>query len=312
MKKNQVLIEGASMLAIFILMLLLSLFIPLVSIVVQFFLILPFLLYSAKYPVKYAAMLVVAAVFVSFVLGSYYAVPLALLFGTTGLMMGYCIRSRKNKLVVYLASSMVFLANILLFFAIAAKFFGMNFLEEISDLFKSSVTQYTDALSIIGQSPPPELQDQLGEMIRMMNSMAPTLLLITAFITVLILMAVNFPIIKRLGIAVPKFEPFRLMKFPKSILWYYLIALVLSMLMKLEVGSYWYMALVNAAFILQTLLVIQGLSFIFYYNHIKKWPKFIPILAVILTLVLPFILSIVRVLGIIDIGFNLRQRLNNK
>nr|WP_249308627.1 YybS family protein [Lederbergia citrea] len=300
------------MLAIFILMLLLSLFIPLVSIVVQFFLILPFLLYSAKYPVKYAAMLVVAAVFVSFVLGSYYAVPLALLFGTTGLMMGYCIRSRKNKLVVYLASSMVFLANILLFFAIAAKFFGMNFLEEISDLFKSSVTQYTDALSIIGQSPPPELQDQLGEMIRMMNSMAPTLLLITAFITVLILMAVNFPIIKRLGIAVPKFEPFRLMKFPKSILWYYLIALVLSMLMKLEVGSYWYMALVNAAFILQTLLVIQGLSFIFYYNHIKKWPKFIPILAVILTLVLPFILSIVRVLGIIDIGFNLRQRLNNK
>nr|WP_283247438.1 YybS family protein [Lederbergia citrea] len=300
------------MLAIFILMLLLSLFIPLVSIVVQFFLILPFLLYSAKYPVKYAAMLVVAAVFVSFVLGSYYAVPLALLFGTTGLMMGYCIRSRKNKLVVYLASSMVFLANILLFFAIAAKFFGMNFLEEISDLFKSSVTQYTDALSIIGQSPPPELQDQLGEMIRMMNSMAPTLLLITAFITVLILMAVNFPIIKRLGIAVPKFEPFRLMKFPKSILWYYLIALVLSMLMKLEVGSYWYMALVNAAFILQTLLVIQGLSFIFYYNHIKKWPKFIPILAVILTLVLPFTLSIVRVLGIIDIGFNLRQRLNNK
>ncbi|MBS4204300.1 YybS family protein [Lederbergia citrea] len=312
MKKNQKLIEGASMLAIFILMLLLSLFIPLVSIVVQFFLILPFLLYSAKYPVKYAAMLVVAAVFVSFVLGSYYAVPLALLFGTTGLMMGYCIRSRKNKLVVYLASSMVFLANILLFFAIAAKFFGMNFLEEISDLFKSSVTQYTDALSIIGQSPPPELQDQLGEMIRMMNSMAPTLLLITAFITVLILMAVNFPIIKRLGIAVPKFEPFRLMKFPKSILWYYLIALVLSMLMKLEVGSYWYMALVNAAFILQTLLVIQGLSFIFYYNHIKKWPKFIPILAVILTLVLPFTLSIVRVLGIIDIGFNLRQRLNNK
>nr|WP_283249377.1 YybS family protein [Lederbergia citrea] len=300
------------MLAIFILMLLLSLFIPFVSIVVQFFLILPFLLYSAKYPVKYAAMLVVAAVFVSFVLGSYYAVPLALLFGTTGLMMGYCIRSGKNKLVVYLASSMVFLANILLFFAIAAKFFGMNFLEEISDLFKSSVTQYTDALSIIGQSPPPELQDQLGEMIRMMNSMAPTLLLITAFITVLILMAVNFPIIKRLGIAVPKFEPFRLMKFPKSILWYYLIALVLSMLMKLEVGSYWYMALVNAAFILQTLLVIQGLSFIFYYNHIKKLPKFIPILAVILTLVLPFILSIVRVLGIIDIGFNLRQRLNNK
>ena len=41
----------------------------------------------------------------------------------------------------------------------------------------------------------------------------------------------------------------------------------------------------------------------------KKWAKVIPIIVVILTFFIPVVLSIVRMLGIIDLGFNLRQRL---
>ena len=103
-------------------------------------------------------------------------------------------------------------------------------------------------------------------MIQLMNSMAPTLLVGAAFIPVFVIMSINLPIIKRLGVKVPKFQPFRLLKFPKSILWYYLIVIILSLVVNVESGTYWYMVFVNAASILQLLLVIQGLSFTFYFS----------------------------------------------
>jgi uncharacterized protein YybS (DUF2232 family) len=59
-------------------------------------------------------------------------------------------------------------------------------------------------------------------------------------------------------------------------------------------------------------MLLQGLSFVAYFTHIKKFPKAFLIIAVILTFLLPFVLYIVRILGIIDLGFNLRKRLEEK
>lgn len=311
MKDTRMLREGALMLAIFTVLLLLSLFIPMAMLVTQFFLILPFLLYSAKYPVKNAVILVIGSILISLMLGVVLA-PFAILFGITGTVMGYCIRTGKSKIITYMASSMAFLVNIVLIFAAASTFFKINFIDELVETARTSIDQYSNILIKLGQSPDPKLTEQMNEMISLIGTISPTLLVGSAFITVILLMVVNFPIMKRLGYDVPRFQPFRSLKFPKSILWYYLISLVLSLAVNPAVGSYWYMALINAAYILQTLLVIQGLAFIFYFCHYKKWPKAIPIILVFLTFLLPLLLSIVRMLGIIDIGFNLRQRLNKK
>lgn len=308
MKNTRMLVEGAFMLTIFIVLLLLSIYVPLVMIVAQLFLILPFLLYSAKYPMKYAVLLTVAAVIFSFMLG-FAAVPFAVLYGTTGLMMGYGIRLKKSKAHIFLSSSLVFLINIILFFAVAAKLFHLNFMDEFAEAFRSSSEQYSKALESFGQKPDVNIQAQLNEMLDVIMTLIPSLLVGTAFITVLVLMLVNFPIMRRLGLEVPRFQPFRLLRFPKAILFYYLVTLIVSIAVKLEPGTYWYMAVFNAANILQILLVIQGMAFIFYFSHLKKWPVMIPIIAIVLLVMVPVFLSIVRLLGIIDLGFDLRQRL---
>ncbi len=304
--------EGALMLAIFAVLLFISLFVPIVMIVTQFFLILPFLLYSAKYPLKNTAILVIGAVFITLLIGNIIMVPIAIIFGTTGMVMGYGIRTGKSKLIIYLASSITFLINIVLLFVIASVFFSVNFIDEIAQIFKSSLDQYTAALQSFGQNPPEKLQEQMNEMLSLMSSMAPIFFIAMAFSTVILLIIINFPIAKRLGIPVPKFGPFRELKVSKSILWYYLAALILTLLVNPEPGTYMYMVLINGAFILQVLLVIQGLAFIFFYSHLKKWPIVLPVLAVIFTFILPIFLSIVRMLGIIDIGFNLRGYLEKK
>jgi uncharacterized protein YybS (DUF2232 family) len=85
-----------------------------------------------------------------------------------------------------------------------------------------------------------------------------------------------------------------------------------AMLMRPEEGTYWFWVIANLSFILQMLMVLQGLSFVFYITHVKGYPKAVPIVVIVLIFLLPFILYIVRILGIIDLGFDLRKRLGEK
>ncbi|MEH6878471.1 DUF2232 domain-containing protein, partial [Priestia megaterium] len=96
-------------------------------------------------------------------------------------------------------------------------------------------------------------------------------------------------------------------------LWYYLIALILTFPMfNFEQGSFMYIVILNMLALLQMLVVLQGISFIFYFSYQKGYAKAIPIVVTILALIIPIILQIVRILGIIDLGFNLRKQLDTK
>jgi uncharacterized protein YybS (DUF2232 family) len=99
------------------------------------------------------------------------------------------------------------------------------------------------------------------------------------------------------------------MKLPISIIWLYLIVVIASFF-NLDPDGMMFIGVQNALMILEILLAIQGFSFIFFFSHYKKWSKAIPILSIIITLLFPIILLyFVRILGIIDIGLNLRERL---
>ena len=215
MKNTRMLTEGTLMLAIFTVLLLLSLFVPMAMLVTQFFLILPFLLYSAKYPVKNAIILVIGSVLISLMMGIVLA-PFAILFGTTGTVMGYCIRTGKSKIITYMASSMAFLVNIVLIFAAASTFFKLNFIDELVETARTSIDQYSNILIKLGQSPDPKLTEQMNEMISLMGTIAPTLLVGSAFITVILLMVVNFPIMKRLGVRCSSLSAFPFIEVSKK------------------------------------------------------------------------------------------------
>lgn len=308
-KNTRMLTEGAIMIAVFVVLLLITLYVPIVSIILQYFLVIPFLLYSAKYPIKNSLLFLLATVLVSFIIGSFGGIAFAIIFGTLGLMMGYGIRKKYSKEIIYVSSSFVFLASIIVLFIVSASFFELNFITELGAILRESVDQSLNTFTALGQSPPAIVEEQLEKMIEMIGLMTPFLFTAFAFITVIIIILITFPIIKRLGIDVPKFKPFRLLQFPKSILWYYLLILITTLFIKTEQGSYLNMVLLNGDLILQILLVLQGLAVIFYYAHYKKWNIAIPIVAVVLTVFIPLFLPFVSLLGIIDIGFDLRRRL---
>jgi uncharacterized protein YybS (DUF2232 family) len=312
MKNTYKLTEGAILLAIFAVMLLITLYIPVISLIINFFLSLPFILFGAKHDGKSTAVFTLGAVLLSLILGSFLAIPLALAYGTTGAVMGYLIRNGKSRLAVYIAGSLVFLINIVAQYALSVVLFNINFIDELMEMFRSSVDQSIKMLKQMGQTPDEKMIKQFESMIDMMETLVPSMFVMASFMLVFIIQLASFPFLKRFGVSVPKWRPFRELTLPKSILWYYLLTMLAALVMNPEEGTYWFWALANLSFILQMLMVLQGLSLVFYLTHVKGYPKAVPIVVVVLLFLFPFVLYIVRILGIIDLGFDFRKRLGEK
>ena len=155
--------------------------------------------------------------------------------------------------------------------------------------------------------------EQYNAFLDTITTLLPSLLVISSFVVVWLLLAINLPIVKRFKIDVPKWNAFRELKLPKSILWYYLITIILAIIWRPEQGTYGNMALVNLNFILQMLMVLsKDILLCFFFSHEKRWTKAIPILIVIFTFFLFPLQYIIRILGIMDLGFGLRTIFESK
>lgn len=313
MKKNiQRLTEGAVLLAAYTVLLLITMYIPLLGTVINFFLPLPFILFFAKNDTKTSFVFLIASVVISLVAGSIFAVPLTLAYGLTGAVMGYLIREQKNRGTVFIAGSLVFLLNLIIQYVVAVTFFQFNFIEEMMKMFRESVDMSLEMLESIGKDPGQKAAEQLLSSVDMIETLMPSLFVVVSLINVLLIQLVSLPILKRFGVRIGKWKDFKDLTLPKSILWYYLAVLLISMAANPEEGSYLFSALLNLSFILQLCMIVQGLSFVFYFSSIKGYSAAIPVTVTILSLLMPIILYVVRILGIIDLGFDLRQRLKKQ
>lgn len=312
MKNTYKLTQGAILLAIFAVLLLITLYVPILGSVLNLFLALPFLLFGAKYDWKSTAVFTIAAILLSMILGSIFAIPLALTYGISGAVMGVMIREEKSRISITAAGGAAFLINLVVVYAVSVALFNMNFIQETFEMMRASFEKSLEILKGLGQAPDENYIKQFREAFGMLETLVPSFFVMISFFAVFLIQLVSFPFLKRFGIETPKWKPFRELVLPKSVLWYYLFTMLALMIMRPEEGTYWFWALVNLSFILQALMVVQGISFIFYITYAKKYPKALPIIVVVLLFLLPYMLSIVRILGIIDLGFDLRKRLEEK
>jgi uncharacterized protein YybS (DUF2232 family) len=312
-KNTRRLTEGAILLAIFAVLLLITLYVPLLGIISVWFLPLPFIYFSWKYDWKNMIVFLIAALMISLIVGSLFAIPLTLLHGTTGMTLGYLVQKNKSRMMMLVAATLVLLTNVLIQYGVAVVLFDFNFIKEATTLMKKSFDTSVQLLNSVGKENDAEkLKNQVGEMLSLIQILLPSLLVVSTFIIAFFIQLINFSLLKRFGLKVTHWKPFRELSLPKSILWYYLFTVILSLILNPEEGSYIHTALWNLAYILQILLVVQGLSLVFFISHLKKLPKSFPIVATVLTLIIPLVLYIIRILGIIDLGFELRKRLVKK
>ncbi|WP_071393125.1 YybS family protein [Bacillus tuaregi] len=309
MKNVHKLTEGAILLAAYTVMLLITIYVPILGAFVNLFLSLPFIMFAAKHNRQSSLVFIVAATFLSLIVGTLLAIPLTLAYGLTGLVMGDFVRNQKGRAAVFLAGTITFLLNLVAQYAVAVAFFKIDIIEQSVDLVRESVDQSMSILSALGQEQNAVLLEQLNAGIELLQSLVPSLFVMISLGTVFLIQLVSFPIIKRFGVNIGEWRSFRELTLPKSLLYYFLFALVASLFLQTDAGGYIHIALTNILFVLQLLMVIQGLAFIWYFSHLKEWPKALPVIVTVLVFIMPFLLYIVWILGIIDLGFDLRKRM---
>ncbi|MEK5326066.1 YybS family protein [Aeribacillus sp. FSL M8-0254] len=307
MKRTNVLTEGAIFVAIYTVFLLITLYVPILSIISIFFLSTPFIIFGIRHGIKQSFVLLLASIVMTFLVGSIVSLPIGLMFSVTGIIMAYFYR-QKRQLFALIGGTISLLINFVLDYALSIAFLGVDLFSDVIQQTKSSVRETLAAFPSMDEEMKKTMMEQMNEQFDLLMNLLPSMFVIVSFMLAVIIHILNIGIIKRLKLNVGTITPFRDWKFPKSIIWYYLIAILL-MLINLPKESFLNIALYNIVFVLQTVLLIQGFSFILYFCHVKKLSKAVPVLIVIGTFILPILLYPVRILGIIDLGFNLREKI---
>ena len=310
MPNNQTkgLVQGAMMVAIFTILVVIATNVPIISIVASLFAPLPIAWYSATYARKMSILVTVVAILLSFLIGGLLVAPMALILAAAGFIIGDGLRLKKSKIYLFISTSVVLLFTFAIEYLMSLRLFEFDLIQDSLEMMKESYTSSLEFVeSTTGQSPlTKEMLEQTFKMVEMTIPASVTLAML--FLSI-IFITFNLPLLKRFRIDVPKFAAFKNLRLPRAVLWYYLITLSINLFMRPEIGTTLYIITLNISLILWVLLTIQGLAFTFYVLDAYQSPPFLKVLTVFIAIPL---YSFVILIGILDLGFNLREYINNK
>lgn len=306
--KTKALVQGAMMVAIFTVLLAIVMSVPIISVVAVLFAPLPIAWYSATYTRKMSVFVAVVAVVLSFLIGGVLIAPVALILAIVGLAIGDGLRLKKSKIYLFISTSIALLCTFAVEYLISLRLFEFDLIQDSLNMMKESYTASLEFVeSTTGQSP---LTDEmLADMFQMVEMTVPASVTLAMLFMAIMFITANFPLLKRFGIDVPKFAAFKNLRLPRAVLWYYLIVLSINLFMRPEIGTTLNMITLNISLILWVLLTVQGLAFIFYVLDAYKSPPFLKVVTVFMAIPL---YSFVILIGILDLGFQMREYVNNK
>lgn len=284
------------------LLLLLSLIYPL-SIVTVFFMILPATILFATLnfrafvlhviPVWLIAMIVHP---VNLLLGIYFIIP--------AIVMGRAYKKKAPALRTLMAGAGTILAEMLLLLLIGTVFLHFDLSGYVHEIVKMTMSPLKD---VGGNNPlindmawtPEDMQKVSDATMQMI----PFAMIISSFMMAVITHSLARPIIESIGFHVPKLKPAREWMLPKSLIWYYLIGVIVEIFAHNSSNSFWTMIAANLVPLLHICFMIQAIGFFYYLGYTRKWHPVVPLLFAIPILLFPPM----RIIGILDLAFPLRQ-----
>ena len=293
---------GAMMIAMFAIVLAITVYIPIVGSMTMLFIPLPIILYRLRYERGPTLLVMLTGVLLSLLVGGIILVPVALMFGLLGLVIGDTMRTEKTKLYTFMAAGLTLLISTVLMYAGSVLLFGINIIDELIEGLEvtgEQLAELTSANSALSEA----FSEQMEITMAFYEVAVPSMFMIASFGLAFVIVILNSLVAKRLGHNTPKFPPFREMKLPTVLVWCYLAVLLIGIFGAPEQGSTWYLTYVNASVILRFLFLIQGLSLIHFYMNEKNTPKWLKVIFTVMAFPLA---QITILLGVLDSGMNIR------
>ncbi|HFK1762656.1 hypothetical protein AT258_24505 [Bacillus wiedmannii] len=309
MKNTKFITEGAALLAIYAMLLLISMYVPILGTVVTFALPLPFILLTIRYRLSNAFVIFTAALFITVIVSQPMNLVKTTMFGLIGIVLGYMYKKRKKPVEILMAGTLAYLIGIMLIYVASIKFFNIDLMKQMQNMFNESMAQSEKIVNAAGMPISEEQKELFTQFNDVLQTLFPSLLVMVSVCFSWITVMISGSVLRKLKHDVMPWPKFKDIQLPKSIVWYYVIFILLSTFIKVEPTSYLHMVFSNLYVIFALLLVLQGLTFIAFIAHSKGFTKGVPIISFIACMFIPMLFPLVTILGIIDLGISLRSKI---
>lgn len=304
--RNRELAEGGLISGIFIVLFILTIYTP-IGIISIYVLPAPFIIYSFRNGIRASFGVVFVNIVLAMIFASIYGLFIGIVAGTVGITMG-ALYKRYESLHALAGGSIVAIGNIVLSLGIISLLFGVDIVQDV----KEQVLQYLNSMEgiLYGVGDQKFVEQFMNDYRNLFNNLdliIPFIIIIFSVLIALINHLVSSILLKRMGAEINNLPPFRDWSFPKSIFYYYFLTIVVLMTPFANI-DFLKIILANLYPFLQLVLLIQGLSFVFYYAFLKRKGRVLPTIAII-SLFIPLLSQVIHLIGIFDLGLNLRQKL---
>ncbi|HDX9631664.1 TPA: YybS family protein [Bacillus cereus] len=309
MKNTKFITEGAALLAIYAMLLLISMYVPILGTVVTFALPLPFILLTIRYRLSNAFVIFTAALFITVIVSQPMNLVKTTMFGLIGIVLGYMYKKQKKPVEILMAGTLAYLIGIMLIYVASIKFFNIDLMKQMQNMLTESMAQSEKIVTAAGMPISKEQKELFAQFNDVLQTLFPSLLVMVSVCFSWITVMISGSVLRKLKHDVIPWPKFKDIQLPKSIVWYYVIFILLSTFIKVEPTSYLHMVFSNLYVIFALLLVLQGLTFIAFIAHSKGFTKGVPIISFIVCMFIPMLFPLVTILGIIDLGISLRSKI---
>lgn len=231
-------------------------------------------------------------------------VLIAVYFLIPALVMGRWYKKHASATSTVIAGTVTILAEFLLLLLLGTALFNFDLSTYVNDVLQ----MVNSPLSELGTTNP--LLTDLGfssedvnKISHMTIQMIPMTLIVSSFMIAVITHSIVRPILNSMNYAAPKMKPAREWRLPRAFIWYYLLGIVLQLFFSGSENNYMLMISANLLPLLRIGFMIQAIGFFFFLAHERKWNKMVAILLAIPVILLPPL----RIIGIIDLAFPLRE-----
>lgn len=286
------------------LLLLLSLNSPLIVITSIFMLLPGVVLFQMLSTRAFIIHIVPVLIIVAWLAGPAYLL-LSLFFLLPSIVMGLQYKRRVPAFRVIAAGAAAVLIEFLLLLLFTTIFFNFDLTSMIEDTLNLTMSSM-DGVS--GQTLAGSLgwsADTIQQLSQLTVRSLPFTLTVCALIMAAVAHGIARPTLASMGQVVPKLAPLRTWKLPRSLIWYYLAALLLRIILG-DGSGYIGTILLNIIPMLGFCFMIQTAGFFFFLAYHRKWNPVIPIIFIVIML----FFQPLRIIGILDILFPLRDKIS--
>lgn len=303
-------VEGGILSAIAILFALISVYIPFIGAFVNLIWPVPIILLGVRHGYKWSIMATVTAgLLIAILIHPMHAIAVAIGFGMTGIVLGYCFRKNWTPVVSVLLGSVASLCSKIIVLSISAAVLGINPLADHSEAMNKAVEQAIALYRNFGmkESDLEQVAEGMKGMLAMMKLILPAGFALASVVDTYLNFLVSRAVLRKMGHQIGTFPEFRRWNFTVYVLYAFILSVLLLYWGKSREIELLATAGLNLQVVSSILLMIQGMAVVFFHGQKREMPRLILWLFVFMVFTNNLIMQIIVFTGAFDIAFDFRR-----